>query len=151
MILILREAQQPTLSAFVKLNYQYNMSEQGPRYSETEIREQHEITKRPEYAKACKNTKHSGDLVRELLKLGVPKKEVETFALARLEKYIRAGYGLSTLRSIIKQGGVVAEAELDRLFAEVKAEMLTETPAETEEEKTQREDMELEEMLKLYE
>ncbi len=127
------------------------MSEQGFHPPEAEIQEQHEITKRPEYAQACKNTKHSGDLIRELLKLGVPKTEVEIFALARLEKNIRAGYGLSTVHSLAKQGGAIAETEVDKLFEEVKAKMLTETPAETEEEKAQREAKELEEMLKLYE
>lgn len=127
------------------------MSEQGSRFSEAEIKEQHEITKRPEYAQACENTKHNGDLIRELLKLGVPKKEVETFALARLEKNIRAGYGLETMRSIAKQGGVIAETEVNKIFEEVKAKMLTETPTEIEEEKTQREAKDLEEMLKLYE
>jgi hypothetical protein len=127
------------------------MSEQGPRPPQAEIEEQREITERPEYAQACKNTEHSGDLIRELLKLGVPETEVKTFALGRLEKNIRKGYGLETLRSIAKQGGAIPEAEVDTLFAEIKAKMLTEAPAETEEEKAQREAMELEEMLKLYE
>jgi len=127
------------------------MSEQGSRPPETKISEQHEITKKPEYAQACENTKHSGDLIRELLKLGVPKTEVETFALTLLEKNIRAGYGLDTMRSIAKQGGIITETEVEKLFEEVKAKMLAETPTETEEEKTQREARELEEMLKLYE
>ncbi len=118
---------------------------------ESEIQEQYEITKRPEYAQACKNTEQSGDLIRELLKLGVPKTEVEAFALTRLEKNIRAGYGLDTMRSIAKQGGVITEAEVEKFFEEVKAKMLTETPTETEEEKVQREAKELEEMLKVYE
>ncbi len=127
------------------------MSEQGHRPPEVETQEQQEITQRPEYPQACKNTEHSGDLIRELLKLGVPETEVKTFALARLEKRIRAGYGLDTVRSIAKQGGAIAEAEVDALFAEVSVKILTETPTETEEEKTQREAKELEEMLSQYE
>lgn len=127
------------------------MTEHGPRHSEVEIREQHEITKRPEYAQACKNTQHNGDLINELLRLGVPRIEVETFALAHLEKNIRAGYGLNTLRSIAKQGGAIEESEVDRLFEEVKNKMLTEIPTETEADKARKEAKELEEMLKLYE
>lgn len=127
------------------------MSEQISRHLESGIQEQHEIEKRPEFTQACENTKQSGDLVRELLKLGVPKTEVEAFALTRLEKNIRAGYGLDTLHSIARQGGVIAEAEVDRIFGEVKAKMSAETPTETEEEKAQREVRELGEMLKLYE
>jgi len=127
------------------------MSEQEYHHPEAEIQERQEITNRPEYAQACENTKRKGDLIRELLKLGVPKTEVEIFAFARLEKNIRAGYGLDTMRSIAKQGGIITEAEVDNLFEEIKAKMLTETPTETEEEKIQREAKELEEMLKLYE
>lgn len=126
------------------------MSEHESRPPKTETQEQHEITTRPEYTQACKNTQHSGDLISELLKLGVPKTEVETFALARLEKYIRAGYDLDTMRSIAKQGGAVIETDVDELFKKVKAKMLTETPTETAEQKAQREAEELEEMLKLY-
>ena len=127
------------------------MSDYVSRPSETEINRQLEITKRPEYAQACINTKHSGDLIKELLRLGVPETEVKIFAFARLEENIRAGYGLSTVRSLAKQGGVIAEIEVDELFGKAKAKMLTETPTETEEEKAQREARELEEMLKLYE
>ncbi len=118
---------------------------------EAEIKEHHEMMERPEYAQACKNTKHGGDLMSELLKLGVPRTEVETFARAHLEKNIRAGYGLNSTRSIAKQGGVIAETEVDELFEKVKAKMLTEAPAETEEQKAQREAEELAEMLRLYE
>lgn len=127
------------------------MSELGSSPPESEIEEQHEIMKRPEYAQACVNIKQRGDLIRELLRLGVPKTEVEAFALTRLEKNIRAGYGLATTRSIAKQGGVITEAEIDKFFEEVKAKMLTEAPTETAEDKARREARELEEMLKLYE
>jgi hypothetical protein len=83
--------------------------------------------------------------------LGVPETEVKIFALARLEENIRAGYGLNTVRSLAKQGGLLAEAEVDSLFEEIKDKMSKETPTETEEEKTLREARELEEMLKMYE
>ena len=121
------------------------------RLSEAETQGQQEITKRPEYAQACENTKHSGDLIRELLKLGVPKTEVEVFALGCLEKNIRAGYGLGTVRSIARQGGAITESEVDKFFEEVKVRMLMETPTENEEEKAKREAEELAEMLKQYE
>lgn len=110
-----------------------------------------EIMKRPEYAQARENTKHRGDLISELLKLGVPEGEVRVIALAYLEENIRAGYVLSAVRSLAKQGGLLTEAEVDRLFEEIKEQMPKETPTETEEEKAQREAKELEEMLKLYE
>ena len=115
-----------------------------------ETAERQEITE-TEYAQACKNTKRSGDLIRERLKLGALETEVKIFAFGCLEKNIRAGYGLETLRSLAKKGGVLTEVEVDKLFAEINAKMLTETPTETEEEKEQREAKELEEMLKLYE
>ncbi|MBP6859542.1 MAG: hypothetical protein KBC69_02905 [Candidatus Magasanikbacteria bacterium] len=115
------------------------------------IQETQEITQRPEYAQACENTRYSGDLVRELLRLGVPAPEVKTFALGRLEINIKNGYGLNTLRSIAKQGGALSETEVETMFAEVTAKMLAETPAETEEQKATREARELEEMLSLYE
>lgn len=133
------------------------MSEQGPGPTEAELMkpketaEQKDITQKPEYAQACKNTEHKGDLVRELLKLGVPEAEVRTFALGRLETNIRKGYGLETLRSTAKQGGVISETEIEKLFAEVKAKMLTEIPTETEEQRAEREAKELEEMLSQYE
>ena len=133
------------------------MPEQGPGPTEaelmnpTETAEQKNITQRPEYAQACKNTEHGGDLVRELLKLGAPETDVKTFALGHLEKRIRDGYGLDSVRSIAKQGGVILETEVDALFAEVKNKMLTETPTETEAEKEAREARELEEMLSQYE
>jgi hypothetical protein len=46
---------------------------------------------------------------------------------------------------------LLAEAEVDSLFEEIKDKMSKETPTETEEEKTLREARELEEMLKMYE
>lgn len=127
------------------------MSEHGSRSPDAEIQEQYEIVRSPEYTQACKNTKLSGDLVSELLKLGVSRTEVKTFALSLLEKNIRAGYGLEVMRSIAKQGGAIAEIEVDELFEKIKAKMLMETPTEIEEQKAQREDKELAEMLKLYE
>ncbi len=133
------------------------MSEQGPGPTEAELMppaeatEQKDITQRPEYAQACQNTEHKGDLIRELLKLGVPETEVKTFAFARLEKRIRDGHGLNTIRSIAKQGGAISESEVDALFAEVTAKIRREMPTETEEEKAARESKELEDMLSLYE
>ncbi|MEK7644672.1 MAG: hypothetical protein AAB390_05225 [Patescibacteria group bacterium] len=127
------------------------MFKQEPGSPREEIQETHEIMKRPEYAQACNNTKHGGDLIGELLKLGVPELEVKSFALVCLEKNIRAGYGLGTVRSIARQGGVITEAEVDKLFEEIKTRMSTETPTETAEEKARREAEELAEMLKLYE
>jgi len=121
------------------------------RQRETVITEQHEIKGRPEFTQACENTRHKGDLIRELLNLGVPEMEVRIFAIARLEENIRAGYGLNTVRSLAKQGGSLVEAEVDKLFKEVKDKMSKETPIETEEQKAQREAEELQEMLKLYE
>lgn len=127
------------------------MSEQRPHYPGAEIQELYEITKRPEYAEACKNVKRGGDLFRELLKLGVPKTEVEKFALARLEKNIRAGYGLDTARSIVEQSGVVTRTEVDAFFEKIKVKMSVEIRTDTGEENRQKADRELEETLKLYE
>lgn len=127
------------------------MSENIPRLPEEVVAEQRDIRNRPEYSQACQNTKLGGDLIKELLNLGVPETEVKIFALARLEENIRAGYGLNTVRSLAKQGGLLVEAEVDSLFEEIKDKMSKETPTETEEEKTLREARELEEMLKMYE
>lgn len=90
-------------------------------------------------------------MIVELLKLGVPESEVKPFARARLEGYVRKGYGLETLKSMAKQAGLISEAEVETLFQETKAAMSAEPSTETEEEKAAREARELEEMLAQYE
>jgi len=122
----------------------------GDRMREVEER-MREIEKRPEYRQACINTRGGGDVFRELIKLGVPKEEVEPFVFASLEKFIRQGYGIATLYSIARSGGVVGGPRAGKLFVAVKMSMLREGKnRETPGEKKRREDKELEEMLAQY-
>ncbi|HSR89657.1 MAG TPA: hypothetical protein VLK22_04705 [Candidatus Udaeobacter sp.] len=127
------------------------MSERGPSFNpEAEKKPKLEITERPEYDLACAKTRTGGDLIKALKDLGVPETELKPFAIDRLEQNIRKGYGLEAVRSIARQANIITEAEVDELFAEVTAKILTEKPTETEEEKKAREDRELEEMLSQY-
>jgi len=106
--------------------------------------------KREHFLARIKNFEGGNPTIKGAREIGVPESELTQFALRFLEKDIREGYGLETVRSIAKQSGVVTRAEVDALFEKVKAAMETEGPsAETPEEKVQREAKWLEEMLKL--
>lgn len=110
-----------------------------------------ELSERREYILARIKTSEGGNpTIIEARALGVPESELTEYALRFLEKDIREGYGLDTVRSIAEQSGVVTKTEVDALFEKVKAKMAVEgLTTETPEEKARKEAVWLAEMLEL--
>lgn len=116
---------------------------------ESMTEEQRELSKKREYILARIKTAEGGNpTIKAAREIGVPESELTKYTLLFLEKDIREGYGLETVRSIAALTGVVTEAEADALFGNVTTKMATEaSSAMTKEEEAKW----LEEMLKLYE